>query len=363
MIAVLVLASLPKDKGALWLGKELKVIKHSLESAANRDQFRIVPCTAATVDDLRRYLVEKTPTIVHFCGHGAAEEGLCFEDEAGNTQTINAERLAKLFHLVNEDTKCVVLNACYSEVEAKAISEHIDFDTADIPQEHVPVILKSPRLGGIRLEYTEGTQKIENYLLRYLNSTPPERARMTIQGDSALGRIAASFDSAPQRMYSSVSVLSDRAICKNYREVSAILRSGLQAANHVYYLRPAGGSFLMDWDATMGQWPIAFKTFLALGASTPMMMRVSAELDNYFNFGFDPREYLSLQLRHISDGWIEGYIDQYHPDAKRLVNYLYDGKPHRIILQVTPGERTDHVLITKFYADSWILPDDAETSP
>jgi hypothetical protein len=75
MITVLVLASCPVDQGPLRLGKEHKLIKHSLDSATNREQFRIVPCMATTVDDLRRYLVEHTPTIVHFCGHGAGEKG------------------------------------------------------------------------------------------------------------------------------------------------------------------------------------------------------------------------------------------------------------------------------------------------
>src|SRR5688572_16163473 len=119
MITVLVLASSPRDLGPIQLGKEHKVIKHSLDSATNRDQFRIVPCTAATVDDLRRYLVEHSPTIVHFCGHGAGDEGLCFEDDQGYAHTTSGEKLAKLFHLVNEDVRCVVLNACFSDVQAR----------------------------------------------------------------------------------------------------------------------------------------------------------------------------------------------------------------------------------------------------
>src|SRR5437879_1521787 len=125
MIGVLVLASSPQDQGPLHLGKEHKVIKHSLDSAVNRDQFQIVACMATTVDDLRRYLLEHNPTVVHFCGHGGGDKGLCFEDEAGNTHPVDGERLAKLFHLVNESVKCVVLNACFSEVQARSIVEHI----------------------------------------------------------------------------------------------------------------------------------------------------------------------------------------------------------------------------------------------
>src|SRR5438067_2341396 len=109
MITVLDLASSPQDQGTLHLGKERKLIQHSRESAINRDQFRVISCPAATVDDLRRYLVEYTPTIVHFSGHGEGKKGLCFKDDDGSTHQVNGDRLAKLFHIVNEDVKCVLL--------------------------------------------------------------------------------------------------------------------------------------------------------------------------------------------------------------------------------------------------------------
>jgi hypothetical protein len=189
-------------------------------------------------------------------GTGQARKvSLCFEDESGTTHTVNGERLAKLFHLINEDVKCVVLNACLSEVQAKAISEHIDFvvgmkeeigdsaalkftqgfyeaiwagqsfeksfkfgcsaiDTANISQEHIPVILKSPRLGGMRLEYAEDTQQIENFILRFLNSSASERASLSIQGDAIIPKISASQEHQPRTVWSSVSVLSLRTVCK-----------------------------------------------------------------------------------------------------------------------------------------------------
>jgi hypothetical protein len=127
MDTVLVLASAPPSMTSLHLGKELKTIQHSLSRSLNRDQFRVVTCPAATVDDLRQYLVEYSPTVLHFCGHGFGEEGLCFEDDKGDAHPAPGDALAQLFHLVSDTVRCVVMNACFSEVQAKAISEHIDF--------------------------------------------------------------------------------------------------------------------------------------------------------------------------------------------------------------------------------------------
>ena len=42
-------------------------------------------------------------------------------------QSISPEALAKLFALVADQVECVLLNACYSEIQAKAIVQHIPF--------------------------------------------------------------------------------------------------------------------------------------------------------------------------------------------------------------------------------------------
>jgi hypothetical protein len=397
MTTVLILSSSPVDQGPLQLGKEHKLIKHSLDSATNREQFRIVHNMATTVDDLRRYLLEHTPTIVHFCGHGAGEEGLCFEDDGGTTHAVNGERLAKLFHLVNEDVKCVVLNACLSEVQAKAISEHIDFvvgmkdeigdlaalkfsqgfyeaiwagqsfekafkfgcsaiDTASIPQEHIPVILKSPRLGGMRLEYAEDTQKIENLILRFLNSSASERAGLSTQGEAVLPKIVESLKDGLGVVWTSVSVLSLKTVCNIYKEVRTVIRSGLDAFNYTFYLRPNGESFLIDWEATTGYWPIPFNTFKALGSDKPITVRVEASLSDYFNFGYEKNQFVSMQLEHIHDGLIHGYIRYGFKDFHTLVGLLSDGRVHRLSLEIVPARgETSCVLVTKYVSDSWVI--------
>ena len=42
-------------------------------------------------------------------------------------QLVDAEALAGLFRLFADTIKCVVLNACYSAIQAKAIVRHVEF--------------------------------------------------------------------------------------------------------------------------------------------------------------------------------------------------------------------------------------------
>jgi len=62
-----------------------------------------------------------------FSGHGAGEKGLVFEGIDGLDKLISGEALANLFELFSDRLECVVLNACYSQVQAQAIAQHINY--------------------------------------------------------------------------------------------------------------------------------------------------------------------------------------------------------------------------------------------
>jgi hypothetical protein len=72
-------------------------------------------------------MLDFKPQIVHFTGHGAGKDGLAFEDGTGQPKLVDSDALANLFKLFSSRVECVVLNACYSEVQAEAIAQHIDY--------------------------------------------------------------------------------------------------------------------------------------------------------------------------------------------------------------------------------------------
>jgi len=122
---ILFFAANPKDSGRLRLDKELRDIAEGLQRARQRDQFNLEQRWAVRPRDIQRAMLDVGPQIIHFSGHGSGEEGLVFEDEIGNANLINGEALVRLFELFADQVNCVVLNGCYSEVQAKAIAQHI----------------------------------------------------------------------------------------------------------------------------------------------------------------------------------------------------------------------------------------------
>ncbi|MGF1676863.1 MAG: CHAT domain-containing protein [Rivularia sp. (in: cyanobacteria)] len=125
---ILILASSPTNEARLRLDKELREIDEGLRRSQHRDKFTLQPKFAVRPDDLRRALLDFNPQIVHFCGHGSGENGLILESDAGLAQLVPTQALANLFkRFATRGLECVVLNACYSEVQANAIAEYIDY--------------------------------------------------------------------------------------------------------------------------------------------------------------------------------------------------------------------------------------------
>lgn len=127
MKKILILSVNPPGTTRLHLDREVREIQATLKRAKYRDRFEIISEGAVRVDDLRRALLDYQPAIVHFSGHGVGTEGLVLENDSGQTKLVSSKSLAHLFKLFQTKIECVLLNACYSEIQARVIHEYIDY--------------------------------------------------------------------------------------------------------------------------------------------------------------------------------------------------------------------------------------------
>ncbi|MBW4596778.1 MAG: CHAT domain-containing protein [Brasilonema angustatum HA4187-MV1] len=125
---ILILAANPTNTSRLRLDKEVREIDEGLRRASKREQFRLEQKWAVSQRDFYRAILDYQPQIVHFSGHGAGSNGIVLEDETEEPVEVNAHALASMFKLfATKGVECVLLNACYSEVQAKAISQHVNY--------------------------------------------------------------------------------------------------------------------------------------------------------------------------------------------------------------------------------------------
>jgi hypothetical protein len=124
---ILVLASNPQGTGQLRLDREIRTIEDTLERAENRDKFALRSKVAVRVGDLQRSLRQEEARIVHFCGHGIGSQGLVLETNSGQQRLLDTQAIADLCKLFATQIECVVLNACYSQLQAVEINRHINY--------------------------------------------------------------------------------------------------------------------------------------------------------------------------------------------------------------------------------------------
>ena len=123
-VKILFLSANPRDLERLRLDEEIRAIKEKIRSSANRDRLDIISELAVRPDDLIQALNEHKPNIVHFSGHGSGEQIFLCNDQ-GDIKPVTLEALASLFKNLKDNIEIIILNACYSKAQAKAISKYI----------------------------------------------------------------------------------------------------------------------------------------------------------------------------------------------------------------------------------------------
>jgi hypothetical protein len=126
--AVLMLAANPEDQALIRTDREYAGIKDALSRTARGQEIRLhLPEFALSAEKLIGTLLRAEPNLVHFAGHGGGAEGIYFESPQGASEPVTGEALASVFRQFAHRVRAVVLNACFSEPQAEAIAQHIDY--------------------------------------------------------------------------------------------------------------------------------------------------------------------------------------------------------------------------------------------
>lgn len=123
---VLFLAANPMNTSRLGLDEEMRDIEAKIRASQYRDALALVSAWAVRADDLLQVLNTHRPEVVHFSGHGTAEGELIVVNELRRAQPVSARALRHLFRALKDNIRLVVLNACFSRVQAEAIVKEID---------------------------------------------------------------------------------------------------------------------------------------------------------------------------------------------------------------------------------------------
>jgi hypothetical protein len=124
-VRVLFLAANPADGARLALGEEARAIEAQIRASEHRDVLHFETRWAVRIEDLLFAINERAPTILHFSGHGASD-GLWLQGESDAPEPVSGQDLADALRAAPPVPRLVLLNACYSEAQARALVEVVD---------------------------------------------------------------------------------------------------------------------------------------------------------------------------------------------------------------------------------------------
>lgn len=293
---VLFLAANPVQGQPLQLGEECRAIERKMDGAQFRDRIRLVSQWAARPCDLLEALTDYAPSVLHFSGHGAGHQGLYFQSDDGSPVRVSSEALAEAMRAEGGNVKLAVLNACFSEVQAKVLITHI------------PCVIGMPDLIGDKAGIIYAA-----YIYRALASGKSV-AKAHHHGIAAL---------ALHRSHEQTRDIEPAALPRSESRAPSpmlLTRSGTDA-DHIYIVRRAEGSALQKRVDRGQQKAVCVLTIKATlrEFDEHVIARVRAELRRLSSD-------LALEIIDIDEGSIRLTLSLSSEAAKALLDKRADGE-------------------------------------
>jgi len=126
-IKALFFAASPVGSSGLMVEEEIRAITKKIRASDYRDSIELVLAPATQPDDLIEALNQHKPQIVHFSAHGKPTGEILLLDKVGGLpKAVKSNAIRELFKTMKDNIRVVLLNACYSKVQARAIVKVID---------------------------------------------------------------------------------------------------------------------------------------------------------------------------------------------------------------------------------------------
>lgn len=123
---VLFLSADPTDASRLRVQREIREIRDCIR-LHNSTGVDLVEEWAVRPSHLQAALRRVAPDIVHYSGHGYLTGSLALEGSDGRSKPVRPSALAELFNLLPYRVKGVLLNACHSSSQVRALLQVVDF--------------------------------------------------------------------------------------------------------------------------------------------------------------------------------------------------------------------------------------------
>lgn len=126
-VRILFLSSNPWNVSRILVDEEAREVSEKIHEGPYRDRFEVHSHVAVRPRDLQRLLLKYQPHIVHFSCHGSKRQRIILSGTDGKGKPVDQQGLANMFALYNRHVRLVLLNACFTEAQARSIAKVVNY--------------------------------------------------------------------------------------------------------------------------------------------------------------------------------------------------------------------------------------------
>jgi uncharacterized protein YjbI with pentapeptide repeats len=127
-VLILFVGASPSSEHPVNVTEEMRTILGEIRKSRHKDEIDLKPDGInARITDLEPLMQVIKPAIFHFAGHFSKEKlQPIMQTDDNKGAEYPADAFASVFEHWGQDTRCIVLNACYSEALANTLSQYVD---------------------------------------------------------------------------------------------------------------------------------------------------------------------------------------------------------------------------------------------
>jgi hypothetical protein len=132
MLKILILSANPVDVRYLSVDQEYHRIDEALKIRSGEIDIKYWPATSPR--DFPRKINQHTPDILHFSGHASSVGNLVFQRDNDTPEEVAKDPITTVLEILGDSLKCIILNACYSQAQAREIVQKINCVVIGMPE-------------------------------------------------------------------------------------------------------------------------------------------------------------------------------------------------------------------------------------
>jgi hypothetical protein len=192
-----------------------------------------------------------------------------------------------------------------------------------------------------RLEFTRDPERVLPLMEHYYSTNP--------DGPTAIRSMSEA---------SSVSLLKGfavmRVILKDYGQLPIVLAR-------------SGDKLVVDWESFVGYSEMTFAEFAKKKPTTPVLFRVRARPEDYYNYGFGEDKYYCMGLSNLFlTDHIYGYVGKKSEAAQAIQSIFSRQAPLDFVIMrrryPEKPESDNQVIVDEFVTDGWLLTPKEQTN-